>query len=166
MGSPMGMRLALVMVPPQHVAELQRDGQRVQALLTDAAATAPDARLKMDKEWHGIHFLLRGDAWSNDGPYGQAVLGGTDIGPDLGYGPARLLNADEVAEIAAALAGVPIDGLRSRYNPVAMGEFVYPGVWEAEGDEALVWLLAGFRQLADFYARAAAGGNAVLLAVY
>jgi Domain of unknown function (DUF1877) len=57
----------------------------------------------MDKEWGGIQFLLNGDPDSTKGPYGQVIFGGQEIGPNMGYGPARVLNAKQVAEIASPL---------------------------------------------------------------
>ena len=74
----------------------------------------------MDKEWHGIHFLLTGDAWSTDGEYCSIVFGGTEIGPDISYGPARMLTAQQVADIASKLQALSLDDLRSRFNPAEM----------------------------------------------
>ncbi len=158
-----GMRLTLVMVAPEDLAHLARDEG---ALTKVVLETKPPAGMEMDKEWHGIHFLLTGSAWSTQGPYGQVILGGKEIGPDLGYGPARFLTAEQVKEIAERLRGVTEDQLRRRYDPVKMTEAeIYPQVWRREGESALAWLLQGYRQLVEFYDRAAGQGKAVVLAI-
>jgi hypothetical protein len=158
-----GMRLTLVMVAPDQVPELSRDEKALSELLFGGT---PDARLEMDKEWHGIQFLLNGDPWSTRGTYGLVIFGGKEIGADLGYGPARVLTPRQVKDIASNLETLPIEQLRRRYDPKAMTRAeIYPGVWEREGPQALEWLLVGYRKLVDFYARAAAQGKAVILAI-
>src|SRR5262245_26397413 len=68
----------------------------------------PYAELDVDKAWHGIHFLLTGTAWGGELPWGFVLRGGEALGDDdLGYGPARLLDAAQVREVAAALETLP-----------------------------------------------------------
>jgi len=43
--------------------------------------------LDIQKAWHGLHYLLCVQPWDGDLPLRNAVLGGSEIGPDLGYGP-------------------------------------------------------------------------------
>src|SRR5271165_1779219 len=73
--------------------------------------------LNIDKSWHGIHFLLTSSAWGGTPPLSNAVLGGTEFGPDLGYGPARYLTPDQVKEVAAGLDRITGETLRGRFNP-------------------------------------------------
>jgi hypothetical protein len=158
-----GMRLTLVMIGQDQVTSFSQDEHALQRLLFDAG---PDVRLAMDKEWGGIQFLLNGSPDSTEGPYGQVIFGGQEIGPDMGYGPARVLNAKQVAEIASSLRSLSADSLRLRYDPQAMTRMdIYPDIWERDGTEACDWLLQGYGRLVDFYARAAARGNAVILAI-
>jgi len=159
-----GMRLTLVMVAPEAVGRLAKDEKALANLLLYPKR---DVVLEMDKEWHGIHFLLTGDPWSTKGPYGQVILGGKEIGPDLGSGPARVLTAPQVKEIAAKLRAMPAETLMARYDAEEFTKAeIYPDViWEREGIEALNWLIGGYRNLVDFYARAAAQGKAVILAI-
>ena len=43
---------------------------------------------------------------------------------------------------------------------------IYPEmIWKREGQAVLVWLMEGYRQLLEFYVRAAAERKAVLLAI-
>src|SRR5262249_38852831 len=64
---------------------------------------SPGHSVSIDKAWHGLHYLLCGAPEPAPGPLGQAVFGGTEIGEDQGYGPARYFTPAQVAEIATAL---------------------------------------------------------------
>lgn len=133
-----------------------------------ADAEAPDGAgpmLGLDKAWHGLHYLLTGDAWGGEPPLAYAVLGDEELGEDLGYGPARCLTAEQVREVHAALSAVREDDLRTRFDPEALGAAeVYPsGAWDSDGDEEREWLMDAFRSLTAFYAEAAEAGDAMLM---
>src|SRR4051794_3152384 len=82
----------------------------------------PHRKLSLDKAWHGVHYLLAGDAESTAG-LGAVVLGGTDIGEDEGYGPARYLTPAEVEALALALdAPGAADEIAARYDADRMRE--------------------------------------------
>ncbi|MEU8228728.1 YfbM family protein [Actinoplanes sp. NPDC048967] len=142
---------------------------QVADLAADPSLTArlldrEDDVLDLDKAWHGIHFLLTGGSWETSPGAGEAVLGGDPVGDDLGYGPARLLPAERVQLVAAALREVTADSLRTRFDPAALlAEGIYPQVWDDE-DFAL-YLLPNFSSLQAFYVAAAGEKQAVLLAV-
>jgi hypothetical protein len=120
-------------------------------------------RISIDKSWHGLHFLLTGDAVSTPQGAGQAILGGKEIGPDLGYGPARVMDPAQVKAVATALASTSKAELSKKYDPNAMdGAQIYPGEWNEEA-ENLGWLLESFDTVVEFYRTAAEHGNAVML---
>ncbi len=75
-------------------ADLAADPDLFEVLLDDDPS---DEFLDLDKAWHGLHWLLTGTADDTDTPAGQAILGGTEIGEDKGYGPSRLLRPDAYA---------------------------------------------------------------------
>lgn len=92
----------------------------------------------LDKAWHFIHFLLTGTAWEGSGPEAFLLNGGREVGKvDVGYGPARTLRSDEVAEVAATLRELDEETLRSRIDPPRMDELeIYPGGWtDVPGDD-------------------------------
>jgi hypothetical protein len=156
----MGMRLSLLMVgadsPPRFAEGLFR-------LLTQADE---GVRLSLDKEWHGIHFLLTGEPWPSGNPLGIAVFGADDVGDNLGYGPARALTVDQVHYVANELTQIAAENLRQRYDPqLMMKEMIYPEVWLREGEEALEWLMSGFQRLFRFYSTASSQQKAVILAI-
>lgn len=70
----------------------------------------------LDKAWHGVHFLLTGSAYDVTGTLGAAVMGGRPVGEDDGYGPPRLLEQPEVAEVAEALSNLGDAWLRARFE--------------------------------------------------
>src|SRR5664279_112900 len=159
----MGMRLSLVMVGTDEPPRLAEDAAGLFRRLTQADE---NAGLHMDKEWHGIHFLLTGEPWPSAHPLGMAVFGAEDVGDNLGYGPARSLTVDQVQYVANELSQIAPEELRSRYEPQRMmQEMIYPEVWEQEGHEALEWLMTGFQRLVRFYLIASREQKAMILVI-
>jgi hypothetical protein len=123
----------------------------------------PGELLDLEKAWHGVHFLLAGDAQKTSPGAGQAVLGGAAVGPELGYGKARLMEPKEVATVSTALSQLTIATLKKQFKPSAFDQAeIYPGGW-VEAGEGAEWLLEAFEQLRKFYAAAASRGSAILL---
>lgn len=49
--------------------------------LDDEDAEMPEPGVDLDEAWHGVDCLLTGTAWDlGDGPAGEAILGGEEIG--------------------------------------------------------------------------------------
>ena len=88
----------------------------------------------------------------------NAILGGTEIGPDVGYGPARFLTPRQVREVNLALAQISADELARRY-PHALRAAGYTD----GSDDDLEAAQDLFERLAMYYKDAAAQGNAMLL---
>jgi hypothetical protein len=130
---------------------------------TSGAGTAPRRRLSLDKAWHGVHFLLTGEAEvaGSPGPLGGIVLGGIEIGEDGGYGPARYFTVEAVEQFAAALRDDRPEGdVAARYNPALMTQLgIYPGGWDAE---ARRWLLDVYADLRAFFLDTAANRAAAV----
>src|SRR5579871_1173698 len=120
--------------------------------------------LSLDKAWHGVHYLLCGEAEPGTTLLSQAVLGGTALGDDdegfSGYGPARYFTPPQVAELAEAMNRPGLDAESvARFDAKRMSDLgIYPGWRDSDAD----WLLDGLRNLRDFYSKAAAGGHAVV----
>jgi uncharacterized protein DUF1877 len=111
-----------------------------------------------------VHYLLCGAAEPDSTILGQAVMGGTDIGDDFGYGEARYFTANQVAETARELRRANLEAeIKARFDPARMSSAgIYPGGWEVTGGE---WLMDEFRRLRDFYANASEHGFAVLTCI-
>ena len=116
--------------------------------------------LGLEKSWHVLHYLLTGKAEDAPPPLGNAILGGQEIGEDLGYGPARFLTPQQVREVAIALSSFSKDELVSRFDLKAMlAAKIYPVKDKGELELAQHY----FDHLLHYYADAAANGNAMLL---
>ncbi|MEV4702383.1 YfbM family protein [Actinoplanes sp. NPDC049316] len=140
--------------------------EQARDLATDPSLleTRGEAEVDLDKAWHGIHFLLAGNAWETTPGAGEAVLGGDPIAEEEGH-DARLLTPDQVAAIAAGLRDVDAAALRSRYDAAALKEAeIYPGIWD-EDDVLDTYLLPNFDKLRSFYLTAAGQHQAVLLTI-
>jgi hypothetical protein len=133
-------------------------------LYPDDGESEPPNSLHIDKAWHGIHFLLTGEADGGSEPYCLAVLGGEEFGEDIGYGPARFLTPSQVAEVNDVLSNISDAELRQRYDPAKMkAKEIYPDViWMRDGQEAFEYVKEYFQQLVSFYRKAAARGDAVV----
>jgi len=119
--------------------------------------------LSIEKAWHGVHFLLCGHQDTDHTLLGQTVLGGREIGEDLGYGAARFLEPLEVREISAALAKVGTGEMRGNFDPQKMKSLmIYPGGWDENEERNWEWLLDAFVQVKGYYRLAADRGFAML----
>ncbi len=118
--------------------------------------------LSLDKDWHGLHYVLCGEAEPRETLLSQAVLGGTEVGEDFaGYGAARYFTATQVAELAQALGPAQVEQqAATRFDPKRMTELrIYPFGWKADDRERV---MEAFTDLREFYAEAAARGWAVV----
>lgn len=109
--------------------------------------------LDVDKAWHGIHFLLCGNAWEGMYPLNFIVAGGTPVGDvDVGYGPARAFTSAQVAEIAQALESITADQLRAKFDSkIFFDNDIYPNIWNEPIEECLdSYVLSYFEGLKTF----------------
>ena len=116
----------------------------------DSGKARQGSKISLDKAWHGVHYLLCGDVEPGSAIPSQAVMGGVEVGEDLGYGPARYFEAGEVNQIAHALSAASLETeMIARFDPAQMTSLgIYPGGWKA-GD--VDWLMEEFRRLRKFY---------------
>jgi hypothetical protein len=158
-----GIRAFFASITPQTLGQFLEDPDMVEALLYPEYDSEPPNSMNLDKAWHGLHYLLTGDPVGGEPPLSLAILDGAEIGPELDYGPARYLTADEVKTVAQALAALTPETLAQRYDPGAMEEKnVYPAIWAEEGNEGLEYLLGYYSALQRFYTDAAARGDVVI----
>src|SRR4051794_11443112 len=123
--------------------------------------------LDIDKAWHALHRVLTGTTWEGEFPLCFLLDGGEALEEmDTGYGPPRLLPADEVVQIANALGAITEEEFDRRFDPAQMAaEDIYPtGVWdERRGWLLTEWLLPALRNLKRFVSQAARERMAVLV---
>ncbi len=160
----MGMVGCFAALDREAIARLKSDPDQVEAFLhPDGGDGEPPHYLDVDKAWHGIHFLLTGTADGGAAPLCWTVLGGEEIGDDVGYGPARILQPDQVRKIAQAL--LDEESFKARFAPEAMeAAQVYPDIiWVRDGNDALEYLVENYRGLVAFYRSAADRGDGAIL---
>jgi len=146
------------------VAMHAESSRSAEEALVSAGFTVADVRdaLDIEKAWHGLHYLLAGTVWQPTDPPGNAVLGGVEVGDDLGYGAARLMDAAEVARTAAALGDLQVGELRARYDADAMTKAkLYGGHWDDLSERD--WVTDAFDHVTAYFGEAAKRGDAMLL---
>lgn len=141
---------------------MQQRGERAREMMQSAKKQRP--QLSLDKEWHGVHYLLCGKSEPGESLLSKAVLGGKPLGDDdegfSGYGPARCFSAQEVAALSADLGRPDIESeAKARFDPARMNQLkIYPGFRPEHAGP----LMDSLRQLRDFYVEAATHGKAIV----
>jgi hypothetical protein len=120
--------------------------------------------MSLDKAWHGVHYVLCGEAEPGATLLSQAVLGGVELGDDegfSGYGPPRYFTAAQVSELGQALSRPELESeAAARFDAARMSQIqIYPGWRPSDAD----WVMEAFRKLRDFYSDAAAKGRAIVI---
>lgn len=132
--------------------------------------------ISLDKSWNVLHYLLTGIADLNQligpdaPPLHKAILGGTEVGKELGYGPAKYLTPNEVKEVSKALSDVSKEDLQRKYDTEIpkVSNDLYPAIglqnperWK--DPEERNYFLSFLEPLKSYYQDAATKGNAMLL---
>jgi hypothetical protein len=121
----------------------------------------------LDKSWHGIHFLLNGEAWQGHPPLDFLVASGRQVGDiDVGYGPARVFTAAETKAIQERIEAITEDDLRARFDPADMiKKEIYPEIWDRDpkDDDTLGYLVEYYRILRGFLHQAVDGEVGVVV---
>ena len=154
-------------LPDEELRALIAEPSRIERLLSASffgGSNGNGDELEIDKAWHGLHFLLTGTAWEGSFPLNFIVSGGEEVGDDLGYGPARGLNSDDVKKVHTALDPFTTDELRRRFDSDRMTELeIYPFGWSHDPDGELEYLLEFYTELRAFVRRTAERGHALLV---
>ncbi len=162
----MGMVWVMARASDDDVATLRADPEAIYNFVNSEEASASGRMLDFDKQWHAVHFLLTGSADVSPGPLSLILGTFEEVGPDLGYGPARLIPAAAIRTFHAALSERSDDEWARRYDADrAIVEQVYIADTLAdEGEEALEFLQADVARLRSFIGAAVdANDNAFTL---
>jgi hypothetical protein len=155
-------------LPDEDLQALLADPTRVEQLLYASffggGSNGHGDEIEVDKAWHGLHFLLTGSAWEGNFPLNFIVVGGEEVGDDLGYGPARALSSDDVRKIDAAFEPLTPEELGRRFDAQRMTELqIYPFGWSHDPDGELEYLLEFYTELRAFVRRTAERRHALLV---
>jgi hypothetical protein len=117
----MSMMANYLRISPKQLEALRANPSSILDLLYPPDFSQLVNHLDIDRGWHVIHFLLNGETWDGQPPLVNAVLGGHALGDvDVGYGPARFLEPDEVRDLASALENIPSAEFIERSDPLAL----------------------------------------------
>ncbi|WP_109507810.1 YfbM family protein [Nocardioides speluncae] len=171
----MGMILSLIRVTPAELDGLRDDPTPLFSYDEEESATVDGSArtLDVDKAWNAIHYLLTGCGLGEEPEpspsaapaiLAKAIFSGVILSEETGngYGPAQLLTADEVRELAAALDVVDI---AARYDQSAMqAAELYPAIeWDSDD---LDYVRAHFEAMREHLSGAAKAGDAVVQRLY
>jgi len=146
---------------PAELLKTMPPGERpAQPAPDEEPADAHEEGLLLDKSWHALHYLLTGHAEEAPPPLGDAILGGTELGEGLGYGPARFLTPEEVGATSAALNKVSAEDLARRFDLPTM---IAAEIYACRDERDLRLAQEYFSELVRYYSDAATRGNAMLL---
>jgi len=105
-----------------------------------------------DKSWHGIHYCLTKTDWDGETPLGFIVGGGTELGEDVGYGPARTFRSAEVVTLYEKLKNISTDDLQKNYDPKRMAKLdIYPSIWDREDEDNFDYISDNFDLMKAFF---------------
>jgi hypothetical protein len=88
--------------------------------------------LDLHKSWHVLHYLFTGTAWEGKVPENTLLNGGKEVGEDLGYGPARVVDPATTQSFARFLEGLSPGRLKSRLDMKKMAQLE---IYCAEDDD-------------------------------
>jgi len=161
----MSMICSITEVTPAELQRLHGDAEYYEDLL-DSPDMAPRT-CSLEKAWHGLHYLLTGDAWGGEAPLNFIVGGGEEIeGADSGYGPPRTFSPEETRALHEAMAPITHDELWSRYDAMAMtSEGIYPTIWDEPEDDLKGEYTMYFDQAKQRIANAVSCGNGLLVSL-
>ena len=142
----------------------------VHDVCAEGCEAGEDVFVDVDKAWHCLHFLLTGTADGGDPPLNFILTGGEAVGDeDVGYGPARVLLAAEVDQIANALESIDCRWLVARFDADKMDRLeIYPDVghWsdvDPGSEESFGYYLGGFESIKALVRRGASRGLGMLV---
>ena len=161
----MSMICEISAIPDNVAQEVLSQPRQIQELLD--SLEREDKLLSIEKSWHGLHFILTGTAWEGSLPLNFIAAGGETVGDeDVGYGPARVLRADKVKELDAALSAISAEEFDRKFDIDALNEAgIYPQIWDEPREELLEEYGMYFQQLRELAKQAADDNHALIIAI-
>lgn len=161
----MGMILSLMRISEEDLNNYLKDSTLLEKdFYADHSLEEELKLIDLDKSWDGILYLLNGEGMAGAGEgLSCLLLSGqlVDKEQDLGYGPAHYLTPIEVQQYYQELSNWTTQDLQNRFDPEDMtARGIYPSIqWDAS---ELEYLMVNVSLMQEFYAKAAAEGEAVI----
>ena len=123
--------------------------------------TATEDSVSLEKAWHGLHYLLTGEAWGGQGPLAFLLSG-----DDADEGGPRWFSTGETKKIHDALKAVSDDQLWSRFDADVMeDQDIYPLIWDEPEEELKEEYVMYFNDLKQVVAAAAASDRGLMISI-
>ena len=159
----MGIELSMWQITTLQLEQLMSSEDAVENFIDSRFTETPneddDEGLYLDKIWHLVHYLVTGDAEGGEYPLGVAILGGYilhKLGEDTSFLP-----PDIVKDVAEGLSTLSEADMRKLCDPDVTPKpeiYKYPfPIYQEDFDEGLSF----FRQVKEYYQKAAKNGNAM-----
>lgn len=161
----MGITCELYALPPAQCDRILTDPVWAAALFR--GEYTPPRSLKLEKSWHGLHFLLTGTCWEGDPPLDFLLHGGQSIYAGMGEDAPRLFRPVEVQMLDKVLAGISNATFWSRFDRARMRKLnIYPVQdWDEPEADLREHYVASFRALKRLIHDASASGMGLLVSV-
>ena len=104
----------------------------------------------VDKAWHALHYLLTGDPDEGEFPLNFLVVGGQEIGEDMGYGPLRFLTAAETVMLKNDLDKISVADFANRFNAKDLNAAELYPAHDDWNEEAKEWLIDAYTDIKRF----------------
>ena len=149
-----------------HVDEVPMGRSAAPSTLT--ALGPVETPLDLHKSWHLLHYLFAGDI-EPTGAAESALMGGEELGEDLGYGPPRLHDAAATAAFGAFLKQLTSEKLQARLNLEEMqraGVYAIPmglRVTKRDEDDLREEIAAYFGPLREYVLKMVARNHGLLI---
>lgn len=125
--------------------------------------SAAGNRITLEKAWHGLHYLLTGEAWEGEGPLAFLLAGSNELDEDE-ESPIRWIGPSETRQVHQALSNVSDEILWSRFDASEMEELeIYPGIWDEDEEDLKEEYLSYFHELKQIVATAEKTGQGLIL---
>ncbi|ABC28915.1 hypothetical protein HCH_02084 [Hahella chejuensis KCTC 2396] len=116
----------------------------------------------LGKIWHVLHYIISGDPGGHAEYSSMAIMGGRPVGPNLGYGQARIIDVCEVKEISEVLEMIDFSmKLQSLKREESDIKQIYHG--EILKDDGIGEIIKYFDKLKAFYSKASGNDSALLI---
>lgn len=128
-------------------------------------APPTDMELDLEKNWHILHYLFCRSAWEGTLPEATLLAGGVNLGEvDVGYGPARALQKEEINTFLSFLDSLQKEsfGLHLSAQEVEENQ-IYFQDWMPEYGQTLWSYVLELRQ---FFKAAMDAGDGIILYMY
>lgn len=124
---------------------------------------------ELDGAWHILHYLFSGGNSEGEWPAAFLMSGGEEVGPDLGYGPTRLLAPRLSLAVATFLDAQSSLRLDAAYvtSKIEAAEIYWQASSEPTERQRQVEELWGVvKELRVFFEYTGRAGNSILVSIY